>query len=143
MKNASLPSGLIRLGAVALTLSIAACSEKPAPVSDTETASAGIVKSAPGTEDGQWGYLGGDAAHTRYSPADEVTLDNYEDLEEAWIWDGASFNAQSGRSTPSYINGKLYTVAGPRRYVVALDPENGELLWSYGEPKTGQAGQRQ
>jgi len=137
MKTASLPSGLIRLGTIALTLSIAACSSGPAPVSDSGGASTGSVKSAPGTEGGQWGYLGGDAAHTRYSPADEVTLDNFEDLEEAWVWDGASFNAQSGRSTPSYINGKLYTVAGPRRYVVALDPENGELLWSYGEPKTG------
>ena len=141
MKTASLPSGLIRLGTIILTFSIVACSPGPAPapvpVSDTGSESAGSIKSAPGTEDGQWGYLGGDAAHTRYSPADEVTLDNYEDLEEAWVWDGASFNAQSGRSTPSYINGKLYTVAGPRRYVVALDPENGELLWSYGEPKTG------
>ncbi|HSD68092.1 MAG TPA: hypothetical protein VLB07_01005 [Woeseiaceae bacterium] len=89
-----------------------------------------------GTENGQWHYLGGDAAHTRYSPADQVNADNFEELEEAWAWDGASFNAQSGRSTPSYIDGTLYTVAGPRRYVVALDPANGELLWSYGEPKT-------
>jgi quinoprotein glucose dehydrogenase len=30
----------------------------------------------------------------------------------------------------------LYTVAGPRRHVVALDPSNGELLWSYREPHT-------
>ena len=30
----------------------------------------------------------------------------------------------------------LYTVAGPRRHVVALDPANGELLWSYREPNT-------
>lgn len=89
-----------------------------------------------GTENGQWHYLGGDAAHTRYSPADQVNADNFGELEEAWVWDGASFNAQSGRSTPSYIDGTLYTVAGPRRYVVALDPANGELLWSYGEPKT-------
>ena len=90
-----------------------------------------------GTEDGQWHYLGGDAAHTRSTPADLIDADNFEDLEEAWVWDGASFNAQSGRSTPSYIDGRLYTVAGPRRYVVALDPANGELIWSYGEPKTG------
>ena len=137
MKTAILPSGLFSIGAIALTLTIASCSESPAPASDPGDESTAKVISAPGTEDGQWGYLGGDAAHTRYSPADEVTLDNFEDLEEAWVWDGASFNAQSGRSTPSYINGRLYTVAGPRRYVVALDPENGELLWSYGEPKTG------
>jgi len=90
----------------------------------------------PGTKDGRWHYLGGDSHHTRYSPADQINPDNFEDLEEAWIWDGSSFNARSGRSTPSYIDGILYTVAGPRRHVVALDPANGELLWSYREPNT-------
>jgi glucose dehydrogenase len=91
---------------------------------------------AQGTEDGKWLTLGGDFEHTRYSPADQITPDNFTDLEEEWVWDGASFNAAAGRSTPSYIDGMLYTVAGPRRYVVALDPANGELKWSYGEPKT-------
>lgn len=91
---------------------------------------------APGTRDGQWRYLGGDSAHTRYSPADQINADNFEDLEEAWVWDGASFDGQSGRSTPLYVNGVLYTVVGPRRHVVALDPETGELLWSYREPNT-------
>ena len=32
-----------------------------------------------------------------------------------WEWDGASMGASSGRATGSYINGMLYTVAGPRR----------------------------
>ena len=91
---------------------------------------------APGTADGEWHYLGGDSAHTRYSPADQIDADNFEDLEEAWVWDGASFNAASGRSTPSYINGTLYTVAGPRRHVVAIDPDAGETIWSYREPNT-------
>jgi quinoprotein glucose dehydrogenase len=140
MKTAILASKHIRFGVttsvIALALSFAGCSQSSAPVDDAAPATTGNILPAPGTDDGSWGYLGGDAAHTRYSPADEVTLENFEDLEEAWAWDGASFNAQSGRSTPSYINGKLYTVAGPRRYVVALDPANGELLWSYGEPKT-------
>ena len=91
---------------------------------------------APGTANGEWHYLGGDSAHTRYSPADQIDADNFEDLEEAWVWDGASFNAASGRSTPSYINGTLYTVAGPRRHVVAIDPDTGETIWSYREPNT-------
>jgi quinoprotein glucose dehydrogenase len=91
---------------------------------------------APGTADGEWHYLGGDSAHTRYSPADQIDAENFEDLEEAWVWDGASFNAASGRSTPSYINGTLYTVAGPRRHVVAIDPDSGETIWSYREPHT-------
>jgi len=137
MKTASLVSALFRIGIVTLILTIVACSQEPATDAVADRMLGEGVKSGPGTAGGQWEFLGGDAAHTRYSPADEINPDNFEDLEEAWVWDGASFNAQSGRSTPSYIDGTLYTVAGPRRYVVALDPANGELKWSYGEPKTG------
>jgi glucose dehydrogenase len=84
----------------------------------------------------EWTHLGGDAHHTRYTPATNITPDNFGELQEAWVWNGASFDAQSGRSTPSYVNGKLYTVAGPRRHVIAMDPETGETLWSYREPNT-------
>jgi quinoprotein glucose dehydrogenase len=85
----------------------------------------------------EWTTLGSDWAHTRYSPANQITADNFTDLEVAWEWDGASFQAQSGRSTPSYINGRLYTVAGARRHVVAIDPKSGATIWSYREPDTG------
>jgi quinoprotein glucose dehydrogenase len=91
---------------------------------------------APGTADGQWYFIGGDSAHTRYSPANQIDADNFEDLEEAWVWDGASFGAASGRSTPTYVDGMLFTVAGPRRHVVAIDPTTGETIWSYREPNT-------
>lgn len=84
----------------------------------------------------EWTHLGGDAHHTRYTPASNITPENFGELQEAWVWNGASFDAQSGRSTPSYVNGKLYTVAGPRRHVIAMDPETGETLWSYREPNT-------
>ena len=94
------------------------------------------AQDSPGTENGTWEFIGGDSAHTRYSPADRIDADNFEDLEEAWVWDGASFNSASGRSTPTYIDGILYTVAGPRRHVVAIDPATGETIWSYREPHT-------
>ena len=98
-------------------------------------ASAGKV--APGNAPTQeWQFLGGTAAHTRYSPAKQITAENFASLKTAWVWDGASFKAQSGRSTPSYMDGKLFTVAGERRYVVAIDPATGESIWSYVEPKT-------
>jgi len=84
----------------------------------------------------EWVHLGGDADHTRYSPATNINPDNFSELKEAWVWDGASFDASSGRSTPSYVNGKLYTVAGPRRHVVAIDPESGDTIWSWREPNT-------
>jgi len=94
------------------------------------------AQQSPGTANGEWHFLGGDSHHTRYSPLDQIDADNFEDLEEAWVWDGASFNAASGRSTPSFVDGMLYTVAGPRRHVVAIDPATGETVWSYREPNT-------
>ena len=84
----------------------------------------------------EWTHLGGNAQHTRYTPANNITPQNLSELKEAWVWDGASFAAASGRSTPSYVDGKLFTVAGPRRHVIAMDPETGETLWSYREPNT-------
>ena len=84
----------------------------------------------------EWTTLGNDFAHTRSTTADQITPENFGDLEVAWVWDGASFEAQSGRSTPSLINGRLYTVAGARRHVVAIDPSTGATLWSYREPDT-------
>ena len=40
------------------------------------------------------------------------------------------------RSTPLYVDGLLYTVAGERRTVAAIDPETGETIWTYREPPT-------
>ncbi|MGD8281237.1 MAG: PQQ-binding-like beta-propeller repeat protein [Gemmatimonadota bacterium] len=90
----------------------------------------------PGTENGQWTYLGGDAWHTRYTTADEITADNFEELTMLWRFDAGSFGPSTPRATPSYVDGKLITVTGDRRHVIALNPENGELLWSFTEPNT-------
>ena len=91
----------------------------------------------PGTEGGGWTYLGGDAWHTRYTTATEITPSNFGDLEVAWQWDASSFGPSTPRATPSYVDGKLITVTGERRHVVALDAGTGELIWSFTEPRTG------
>lgn len=88
-------------------------------------------------DDVEWFTLGNDYAHTRYTSSSEISSENFSELEVMWEWDGASLGAVSGRSTPSYINGTLYTVAGARRSVVAIDPKTGETLWSYRLPNTG------
>ena len=104
----------------------------------TRTACLLILSGAAWSQDTiEWTTLGNDFAHTRSTPANQITPENFGDLEVAWIWDGASFEAQSGRSTPSYVNGRLYTVAGARRHVVAIDPSTGATIWSYREPDTG------
>ncbi len=104
---------------------------------------AGAVNAAEGelfsTDPNEWFTLGGDYAHTRYSPATEITAENFGELEVVWEWDGASFDAVSGRSTPSLIDGVLYTVAGNKRYVVAIDPKTGDTIWTYREPVTPRA----
>ncbi len=93
----------------------------------------------PAAPPGEWRYIGGDAAHTRYLPADEITADNFEKLEIVWTWRGDNFGPQVDyvlRATPIYVDGVLYTVAGQRRTVVAIDPGTGETLWTYREPPT-------
>ncbi len=90
----------------------------------------------PGTDNGSWTYLGGDAWHTRYTPADEITADNFDDLTLLWRFDAASFGPSTPRATPSYVGDKLITVTGERRHVIALAPGSGELLWSFTEPNT-------
>jgi quinoprotein glucose dehydrogenase len=49
----------------------------------------------------EWLTLGSDYAHTRSTPANQIQRNNFQQLEAAWTWDGASFQALSGRSTPS------------------------------------------
>ena len=92
-----------------------------------------------GTRDGEWRYIGGDVGHTRYSALDQVTADNFEELKVAWLWRGDNYGPGAlgvSRSTPIYVDGILYTVAGERRTVVAIDPATGETLWTYREPHT-------
>jgi quinoprotein glucose dehydrogenase len=90
-----------------------------------------------GTAHGEWRYLGGDAGHTRYSPLDQVTPANFETLREAWRFSPLDVvGPMTARATPSYVGGKLLSVAGPRRHVVSIDPTTGKLLWNFVEPET-------
>ena len=103
------------------------------------TAAPADAQRLPGTENGEWRYLGGDAGHTRSSPLDQINGTNFSDLEIAWTWRGDNFGPNVdyfNRSTPIYVDGVLYTVATPRRQVVAIDPGTGETLWTFREPPT-------
>ncbi len=83
-----------------------------------------------------WHYIGGDIGHTRSTPLNQINTGNFDDLELEWTWSDASFGATPPRSTPVYASGRLFTVAGARRHVVAIDPVTGETLWSFREPNT-------
>ncbi len=103
------------------------------------TAAGASAQRLPGTENGEWRYLGGDAGHTRSSALNQINATNFADLEVAWIWKSDNFGPNLdyfSRSTPIYADGMLYTVATPRRQVVAIDPDTGETLWVFREPET-------
>ncbi|MCA1583407.1 MAG: PQQ-binding-like beta-propeller repeat protein [Acidobacteria bacterium] len=97
------------------------------------------AKQPNGTANGEWRFWGGDAASTRYAPLEQINASNFEKLQVAWVWRGDNFGPTADnilRSTPTYIKGKLFTVAGERRTVAALDPVTGETLWTFREPHT-------
>ena len=98
-----------------------------------------LALSSPPTlaQDGGWTHWGGDEKSQRYTPHDQITADNFENLEVAWVWRGDNFGPSVDnilRSTPIYAEGKLFGVAGARRTVIAMDPASGETLWSFREP---------
>ena len=85
-------------------------------------------------DDLEWTTYGGDLASTRYSPADLITADNFNDLEVAWRLRTDNFGPApeyNFQSTPLMVGGVLYTTAGLRRAVVAVDARTGELLWMH------------
>ena len=89
--------------------------------------------------DGEWRYQSADAWGTRYSPVNQVNAENFSDLEVAWVWRADNFGPgvdPQMKSTPTYIDGILYTVAGQRRTIAAIDPATGETIWTYREPHT-------
>jgi quinoprotein glucose dehydrogenase len=87
-------------------------------------------------QDGGWTHIGGNAGNQRYSELTQITPENFGQLEVAWEWDAASFGQVLARPIPIYVDGMLITVAGERRYVVAIDAETGETLWTFREPTT-------
>ena len=63
----------------------------------------------------------GDAGNQRYTRLNQIAPANFSQLKVGWEWSGASFGDVLARPIPIYVGGKLITVAGDRRYVVALD----------------------
>ena len=100
------------------------------------------------TASGEWRSYGGDLANTRYSPLDQITADNFGRLEVAWRFKADNLGPRPEyklESTPLMVNGRLFSTAGTRRAVVALDAATGELLWMHSEHEgaRGQAAPRQ
>jgi len=99
-------------------------------------ATGAAVAAESGTTNGEWHHYRGDLSNTAYAPLDQITAENFADLEIAWRFRTDSFGPQPEtryQTTPLMIGGRVYATAGSRRAVVALDAATGELLWMHRE----------
>ena len=83
---------------------------------------------------GEWTAYAGDLRNQHYSPLDQINASNFKDLEVAWRFKTDNLGTRPEyklEGTPLAIRGTLYTTAGTRRSVVALDGKTGELIWSH------------
>ena len=91
-----------------------------------------------------WPSYGGDNGSSKYSPLDQISAENVDQLEIVWEWlsldnatvasnlaDGNNRAVPAGyKATPLVVDGIMYVSTSFGR-VVALDAANGELRWSF------------
>ena len=88
----------------------------------------------PSTTNGEWPHYTADMKGTRYSPLDQINASNFDTLEVAWRFKTDNlgpFPEFKLEGTPLMVKGVIYTTAGTRRSVVALDAKTGEVIWSH------------
>lgn len=113
-------------------------------VSTRADAQAGPSPAAPGAgATTTWPTYGGNLASHRYSPADQLTRDNFSKLQVAWRLKTDFLGPRPDTlysATPLQVDRVLYTTAGMRRAAVALNATTGEMLWMHSEDE-GRRGQ--
>ena len=95
---------------------------------------AGSWPAQPSTKSGEWPHYNGDIHGTRYSPLDQINASNFGKLEVAWRFKTDSLGPRQEfklEGTPLMVKGVLYSTAGVRRAVVALDAKTGEMIWQH------------
>jgi quinoprotein glucose dehydrogenase len=89
----------------------------------------------PSTAKGEWPMYTADLRGSKYSPLDQINASNFNQLEVAWRFKTDNLGPRPENKlegTPIMVGGMVYTTAGTRRSVVALDARTGELKWVYG-----------
>ena len=122
-------------------------------------------------QSGDWTHWGADERNTRYVSLDHINSRNFGHLQVMWVWPAERSTAPERPvhdvdsvfaspshtllSTPIHVEGRLLVVTdhstitpssgdgGLVPKVVALDPENGEILWHSPKLRTTQRDDRQ
>ena len=103
------------------------------------------VHAQTGSISSEWRFYGGDPGHTKYSPLDQITKDNVDQLRIVWTWtsldehlraenpvirDGRRFRTYAHEVTPLLVDGALYTTTNLGQ-IAAIEPTTGRTLLSY------------
>lgn len=93
------------------------------------------------TNFGEWPAYSGDIGAQKYSPLNQITRDNLEELQIAWTWtseiDTGVTDRRNARRAPDMFKGTPLMVDGRlflrTRYstVEAIDAQSGETLWTF------------
>jgi quinoprotein glucose dehydrogenase len=132
LQQNGLPAGATPLSGTAADLVSIQLQESLEPVRVASVANGAAV--AQRVVNAEWTSYHGDTNSTHYSPLDYINKDNVGDLEIAWRWYTTNYGPQAEfnyEATPLMVDGVLYTTAGRRRDVVAIDPVTGENLWMF------------
>src|SRR5262245_18731870 len=81
-----------------------------------------------GTKNGEWRSYAGDVGSTRYAPLDQITADNFKNLEVAWRFKTDQLEPRPEfqlEFTPPMVDGIVYSTGSTRRAVVALSATTG------------------
>jgi quinoprotein glucose dehydrogenase len=126
--------GLLTVVAIAGGLHLRAAPSWELGVGSWELAATVSAQAQTPSASSEWPTYGSTLASTRYAALDQINAANFSSLEVAWrlktdnLGPQPEFNFQS---TPLMVGGVLYTTAGSRRAVVALDAATGEMKWMH------------
>lgn len=99
------------------------------------------------TAAGDWTAYGRTDYGQRYSPLDQITVDNVDKLELAWqiqtgdVKGPDDVGETTYQATPLKVGNALF-MCTPHNWVLALNADTGETLWKF-DPKVGKDLQRQ
>ena len=126
MRNPIISS--LSIMALAMIAGITGCNDTDIEINTAET----MEKSAVTDSENQWISYGNDYSEQRYSPLEQITTDNINELSLAWYGDLAE-RGGSYETTPLVADGRIF-VSSPWSKVYAFDAKTGEQLWKY-DPK--------
>ena len=79
-------------------------------------------------DNGEWNHYGATKKGTRYTPSNQINLDNVDQLQRAWEIRTGVPGAFKG--TPIQVGDGLYLCTG-QNIILSLDPDTGEERWRF------------